>query len=93
MVPQDEHLVSLDNEAQNSSHCEEQDDVHEKLKNYLPFTVTHPRWKQKNGRVLVDSFIQRIKKCRGGAYEDSNQPMMFMPGRILHLEESEQYST
>lgn len=95
-VSQDENLVSLSYlECQQDPLPSVQHDTKgsnvQKSKNYLPFTVTHPKWKSSKARGVVDKFIQRLSHRRSLAWEDPEQPMLFIPGRVLHLEEPDQY--
>ena len=86
MVPQDENIVGLEDnrgrEFCSGFTCEEEDG-YDRLKDFLPFTVLNKNLKKpENG----DSNV--------GRSSGSDQPLMFMPGRILHLtEEQEQPST
>ena len=66
-----------------------------RLKTYLPFldsTVTvDPVWKKKQTRETVSRLSRQINLLRGGAQERDENPAMFIPGRVLHLEDSHQY--
>ncbi len=66
-----------------------------KLKTYQPFldkTVTVDRaWKDEDIREAVSSVCERVNAVKGGALERDMNPTMFLPGRVLHLEDSEEY--
>ncbi len=66
-----------------------------KLKTYLPFldkTITwDPVWKKEQMKEVVRKFAQELDLVKGGAQERDENPAMFLPGRILHLEDSEEY--
>ena len=47
---------------------------------------------KKEGRDAVSKLHEKMEECGGGAVEREDQPMMFLPGRIVHLEETQQYA-
>ncbi len=90
-IPQREDIVGLEELSQQSTpeSCDGEDEF-ERLRSYLPFTVLNPRRRNSEHALHL---IRSIRECMGGALETDKQPLMFMPGRILHLEEPDQYST
>lgn len=66
-----------------------------KLKTYLPFlddTVTwDPTWRKEETKEVVRNLNHQVNLVKGGAQERDERPAMFLPGRILHLEDSEEY--
>lgn len=66
-------------------------DPYMKLKAYHPLLSINPTWKMESTREVVTDLHRRIRQVKGGAEEREDQPMMFLPGRVLHLEETKNY--
>lgn len=62
-----------------------------KLKTYKPFASVLPAWRRGDSVEAVSQLLKELNQVSGGAQESDSHPMMFLPGRILHLEESDQY--
>ena len=90
-VPQDEDLVGISYlDYQKSSQLAQQD-VDSKV-SYCALE-SHPKWKTHKGQRAVYKFLQNISYQRGLLWEDPEQPMLFVPGRILHIEVPGRYRT
>lgn len=63
---------------------------YKKLRSYQPVSI-NPKWKHASIRQAVTNLQRQVNQVKGGAVEREDQPMMFLPGRVLHLEETEQY--
>jgi len=80
-VPREENIVGLEDNCSDST-CEEEE-VADRLKGFLPFTVLSDHWKK-----------QENDNSDRSRRSSSDQPLMFMPGRILYLlEETKQQTT
>lgn len=64
---------------------------YKKLKTYKPCASVLPAWRRGDTVEAVNRLTKELNQVNGGALESDDHPMMFIPGRILHLEESDQY--
>ena len=96
-VLQDEEILGLaytQEDLQSTEHLNLDGDPtrsFNKLKTYKPFTSVLPAWRRGENVEAVNQLIKELNQVNGGALESDSHPMMFVPGRILHLEESDQY--
>lgn len=63
-----------------------------KLKSYQPFVTVNPTLRKDSTKKTVDELCKGLCLVKGGADESDDHPAMFLPGRVLHLEDSTQYA-
>lgn len=61
------------------------------LRVYKPSVSINPTWRKEKTREVIRNFNKQLEQVKGGAEKREDQPMMFLPGRVLHLEETQQY--
>ena len=66
---------------------------YQKLKLYRPSVVTvDSTWRKEKTMKVVGALCRQLHQVGGGAEECSDdKPMMFLPGKVLHLEDSPNY--
>ena len=84
-------LENIDPNDPQGSVVKAQPEMYSELKSYLPFTVkgrTKKNYSQR--RQCHKKFLQHLDDLKGGAkVAKERQPMMFIPGKILHIEETD----
>jgi len=93
-VTQDEHLVGLAYLNYNNENPEDPEKAQSPNSNKrYPLLESHPRWKNYKSQHAVYDFLENLSFKRSLMWENPEQPMLFVPGRVLHLEVSGQYRT
>lgn len=92
-VLEEENILSLahsESELQSVASLDLEGD-HAKLRKYQAFHSVDRRWRRETTRRVVSHIHTQLHLVKGGTKERKDQPMMFLPGRVLHLEELDQY--
>ena len=66
--------------------------VSEKLKKYKPNVSVKRTLNNKEAKETVQALCKGLCLVKGGASESNDHPAMFLPGQILHMEDSSQYA-
>lgn len=83
-------LENIDPNDPQGSVVKAQPEMYSELKSYLPFTVKGRTKNYSQRRQCHKKFLQRLDDLEGGAkVAKERQPMMFIPGKILHIEETD----
>jgi hypothetical protein len=63
-----------------------------KFETYKPFISVKPSWHKERTRETLNALCKGLCLVKGGADESNDHPAMFLPGRVLHMEDSERYA-
>ena len=64
---------------------------YKKLKTYKPFVSVKSAWRKETTKKVVALLCKELHQVRGDVETLDERPMMFLPGRVVHLEDSSHY--